>query len=183
MLHEVMMAGLGGQGVMLIGQIVAYAGMIEDRQVSWMPSYGPEMRGGTANCTVIISDQPVASPFSSEPHALIVLNRASLDRFEPLVKPGGVVVVNSSLINREVARPDLRVVSIPANDLANAMDNERLAAIITLGAFLEATGSVAFESVFKALEKIIPVERQKLIVLNIQALQRGATFSREALAG
>jgi len=118
---EIILAGFGGQGVLLIGKLLAYAGLRAGREVTWLPAYGPEMRGGTCNCTVVLSDRPVGSPISKSPHALIALNLPSLDKFEGTVRPGGIIVVNSSLINRLPRRTDVIVVPVPANEIAAAL--------------------------------------------------------------
>lgn len=179
MLQEIILAGFGGQGVMSMGQLLAYAGLMEEKNVSWIPSYGPEMRGGTANCSVTISDEPVSSPIVAEPDTLIVLNRPSLEKFEKEIKSGGVLLINSSLIDIESNRKDIRVLKIPANDLANEkLGNSRVANMIILGAFVELTGAVSIESVVSALKKVLPEYRHKLIPLNRQALEMGVELAK-----
>jgi 2-oxoglutarate ferredoxin oxidoreductase subunit gamma len=179
MLQEIILAGFGGQGVMSMGQLLAYAGMYEDKHVSWIPSYGPEMRGGTANCAVTISDAPISSPLVSEPNTLIVLNRPSLDKFEKDVQTGGLLLMNSSLIDVGPTREDLQVFRIPADDLANErFGNSRVANMIILGVFLELTQAVSLESVEKALKKVLPEHRHSLIPLNRQALELGQELGR-----
>lgn len=179
MLQEIILAGFGGQGVMSMGQLLAYAGLMEEKNVSWIPSYGPEMRGGTANCSVTISDEPVSSPIVAEPDTLIVLNRPSLEKFEKEIKPGGVLLINSSLIDLEPTRKDIKVLKIPANDLANEkLGNSRVANMIILGAFVELTGAVSIESVVNALKKVLPEYRHKLIPLNRQALEMGVDLAK-----
>lgn len=180
MLQEIILAGFGGQGVMSMGQLLAYAGMEEDKHVSWIPSYGPEMRGGTANCSVTISDRPVSSPIISEPDTLIVLNRPSLEKFEKDVKPGGLLMINSSLIDVEPSRSDLKVIKIPADQLANEkLNNIRVGNMIILGAFIHLTNSVSIEATIGALEKVLPEYRHKLIPLNRQALELGIELAKE----
>ncbi len=174
MTHEIILAGFGGQGVMLMGQILTYAGMIEDKQVSWMPSYGPEMRGGTANCTVVISDSPVGSPLVTHPSIVVAMNRPSLDKFEPSVKPGGVLFYNSSLIDEPPTRTDITVVAVPANDLAAELGNDRVANMVVLGALLAKQPVVTMDAVHQALRKALPVHRHNLLPLNEEALARGA---------
>jgi 2-oxoglutarate ferredoxin oxidoreductase subunit gamma len=127
MQNDVIMAGFGGQGILLIGKMLAYAGMHEGKEVSWLPSYGPEMRGGTCNCTVVISDRPVGSPVIRSPRAVLAMNLPSLDKFERDVRPGGLLLINSSLISRDPARADLTVVKVPANEIANSLGNPRCA--------------------------------------------------------
>lgn len=167
------MAGFGGQGVMAMGSLLAYAGMLEGHHVSWLPSYGPEMRGGTANCHVVISDDPVVCPLVTEPTAAIVLNRPSLDRFENSVRPGGLLIYNSSLIDRVPTRTDVRVVAVPANRVAEAVGSARVANMVCLGAFLALTGVVSASSVVHSLRKALPVHRHNLIPLNEAALEQG----------
>ncbi len=181
MLQEIILAGFGGQGVMSMGQLLAYAGMEEDKQVSWIPSYGPEMRGGTANCSVTISDVSVSSPLISEPDTLIVLNRPSLEKFEQDIKPGGLLLINSSLVDRDPLRKDLRILKIPADDLANEkFGNTRVANMILLGAFVAITKAVSLDSVVGALKKVLPEYRHNLIPLNRQALELGAELASGA---
>lgn len=174
MLQEIILAGFGGQGVMSMGQLLAYAGMIEDKHVSWIPSYGPEMRGGTANCAVTLSDFPISSPVISEPSTLIVLNRPSLEKFEMNLLAGGLLLMNSSLIDIDPQRQDIQVVRIPSEDLANEkFGNTRVANMIILGAYLELTHALSLESVEKALQKVLPEYRHHLIPLNRDALELG----------
>lgn len=173
MVHEFIMAGFGGQGIMFIGQLLAYAGMMEGRKVSWLPSYGPEMRGGTANCCVVISDEEVCSPVVTEPTSLVVMNQPSLDRFEPAVRPGGLLVLNSSLIGRAPRRTDLRVMEVPANRIAGDLGSDRVANMVVLGALVKCTGAVRVESLRRALWKVLPPHRHDLIPVNESALERG----------
>ena len=134
MFEGVLIAGFGGQGVLSTGQLLAYAGMVEGKHVAWIPSYGPEMRGGTANCGVSVSTTPISSPVVSEPTVLIAMNRPSLEKFEPWVVPGGLIMVNSSLIKIKVKRTDVRIIYVPANDLAEELGNSKVANNIILGA-------------------------------------------------
>ncbi|HHU51713.1 MAG TPA: 2-oxoacid:ferredoxin oxidoreductase subunit gamma [Firmicutes bacterium] len=173
MTHEIICAGFGGQGVMLIGQLIAYAGMVEGKNVSWVPSYGPEMRGGTANCSVVVSDEPVGSPVISEPNGVIAMNQPSLERFLPVVKPGGVLVYNSSLITMKETRDDLHIIAVPANELATELGNSKVSNLVALGAFLQKTNVVTADGIEKALEKVLPPHRHKLIPLNLEALRKG----------
>ena len=174
MLHEIIIAGFGGQGVMSMGQLLAYAAMIENKNVSWLPSYGPEQRGGTANVSVIISDDSVGSPVISHPTAAIVLNKPSFDKFEPLVVPGGVLIVNSSLIEEKSKRTDIKIIEVKASEIANEMGEPRIANSIILGAFLEISQAVSSDSVLESLKKVLPERRHNLIPINKEALQRGA---------
>ncbi len=174
MTNELILAGFGGQGVMLMGQILAYAGMLEDKNVSWMPSYGPEMRGGTANCTVVVSDVPVGSPLVTQPSIVVAMNLPSMDKFENAIKPGGVLLYNSSLIERKVERDDITVIPVPANEIANDLGSSRIANMVMLGALLAEREVVSMDSIYKALRKALPAHRHDLLPLNEQALQRGA---------
>lgn len=179
MLQEVLLAGFGGQGVMSMGQLLAYAGMFEGKYVSWIPSYGPEMRGGTANCSVCVSDEPISSPIFTEPTTLIVLNRPSLEKFEDDVLSGGLLIINSSLVDIPAKRSDLRVVSLAANNLAyEKLANDRVANMILLGAFVELTGAVSIGAVVDALKKVLPEYRHNLIPLNQKALELGRDLAR-----
>ena len=167
------MAGFGGQGVMSMGQLLAYAGMLEGLQVSWMPSYGPEQRGGTANCTVILSSRPIGSPVVGRPAAVVAMNRPSLDKFEDQVREGGLLVVNTTLAGRSVHRADVQVLSVPATAIAGEIGNERVANMVALGALLEVTRLVRPDSVVESLRKALPSHRHNLIPLNQEALRRG----------
>ncbi len=178
MLEEVVLAGFGGQGVMSMGQLLAYAGMLEDKHVAWIPSYGPEMRGGTANCSVTISTEPISSPIITEPGTAIVLNKPSLDKFAPLVKPGGILLINSSLIDPGYFRPGIKIFEIPANDLALEMGNTRVANMVLLGAFIELTSAVSIDSVIESLKKVLPEYRHNLIPLNRAALEKGQQIAQ-----
>lgn len=155
MTHEIILAGFGGQGVMVMGQLLAYAGMLEGSYVSWIPSYGPEMRGGTANCSVIISEEPVGSPIVGEATAVVAMNLPSFEKFESSLSPGGVMLINSSLIDRESKRDDIRVYKVPANDIANDLGNARMANMVALGALNAALGNVVDPSrIMEAFKKI-----------------------------
>ena len=173
MLDEIIIAGFGGQGILLMGRLIAYAGMLEGKHVAWMPSYGPEMRGGTANCTVIVSSEEVASPVVPNPITLIAMNQPSLDKFEPMVEKGGIIIVNQSLISRNINRDDVQVVKVPANDIANELGNLRVANMVALGSYVAKSKSVKMETVFKSLEKTLGKKSEKIIELNKTALQSG----------
>lgn len=172
MYSEIVLAGFGGQGVLLIGKLMAYAGMKAGHEVTWLPSYGPEMRGGTCNCTVVMSDRPIGSPISKRPHALIVLNLPSLDKFEDSVRPGGIITVNTSLINRLPRRTDVTVVPVPSNEIAIELGNAKAANMVALGAFIGASGLVDKASVTEVLKESFAA-RPKLVAINEQALGRG----------
>lgn len=176
MLEEIIIAGFGGQGVMSMGQLIAYAGMLEGKDVSWLPSYGPEQRGGTANCAVVVSNEPVGSPLVTTPSTAIVLNNPSFDKFEPRVRPGGLLIVNSSLVVRNSERKDIKIIELTATDIANDLRNSRVANMILLGAFLESTRIVSPESVLESLKKVLSADKHHLLEINKQALQKGASL-------
>ncbi|MGI5878338.1 MAG: 2-oxoacid:acceptor oxidoreductase family protein [Christensenellales bacterium] len=180
MTEQIIIAGFGGQGVMSMGQMLAYAGMHEDRHVSWLPSYGPEMRGGTANCHVVLSDEPVASPIVAQADAVIALNRPSLDKYESCVRPGGRLFINSSLIDRGAKRDDIEVYKIPANEIAAEIGNARVAGMTMLGAYLAASGAVPIESVLESLLKVLGEKKAKLVPANRLALERGAALAGQS---
>ncbi|HQU34435.1 MAG: 2-oxoacid:ferredoxin oxidoreductase subunit gamma [Acidobacteria bacterium 21-70-11] len=183
MQNDLIIAGFGGQGVLLIGKMLAYAGMADGKEVSWLPSYGPEMRGGTCNCTVVIADRPVGSPVVERPWVAMVMNLPSLEKYEEMVKPGGLLLVNTSLINREVRRTDVRVVKVPANEIANRLGNPRAANMVALGAYLGATRAVSLAAV-EGLVRETFAGKAKVIDSNLAALQEGyALGEREAADG
>ena len=170
--RTVIMAGFGGQGLLMIGKLLAEACLAEGREVTWLPSYGPEMRGGTCNCTVVLSDKQIGSPLSKNPNVLIVLNLPSLDKFEDSVQPGGIIVVNTSLINRLPKRTDVTVVPVPANEIATKLGNAKAANMVALGAFLGASGLVPLDKVMAVLAETFAA-RPKLVPLNQEALRLG----------
>ena len=174
MQQEVIIAGFGGQGVLFAGQLLAYAAMDIDKEVTWIPSYGPEMRGGTANCTVVISDQEIGSPFVKNPAAVIAMNLPSLDKYEDLVKSGGILVVNTSMVNRKVEREDITVVSIPANEIAEAVGSKRAVNMVMLGALLKNLDILPLDALETALEAHLPARHQKLLPVNLEAFRQGA---------
>ncbi len=178
--ERILCAGFGGQGVMSIGQLLAYAGMLEDKHVTWLPSYGPEMRGGTAYCSVVVSDTPVGSPIvTGNATCAIVMNLPSLLKFEGSVSPGGLLLVNSSLIDKPVDRRDIRVHGIFANELAVQCGMPRAANMVMLGAYLALVKPVKIESITLAFMKVFGAKAERLLAKNIEALQLGA----EAVAG
>ena len=172
MQRDVIMAGFGGQGILLIGKMLAYAGMHEGMEVSWLPSYGPEMRGGTANCTVVISDKPVGSPVIRSPRAVVAMNLPSLEKFEPDIREGGLLLINSSLINRGAERDDLTVIEIPANEVAAELGNPRGANMVALGAYLGATDAVSVDAVIEVIRETFAA-KPAVIDVNIEALRLG----------
>ena len=181
MVEDLIIAGFGGQGVMRMGQMLAYSGLREGKNVLWMPAYGPETRGGFANCTVIISDQEIGSPVVSHPRSIVVLNRPSLDKFEDSVKPGGVLVVNTSLCDRDPKRTDLKIIKLPATEIATEIGDLRAANMVALGAFLELKPLVAKESVVETLKKLF-ASKPHVIPINEEALLRGGKIAREQMA-
>ena len=176
---DLIIAGFGGQGVLFAGQLLAHAALDADLHTTWYPSYGPEMRGGTANCTVVIADEPIGSPVIARPDAAIVLNLPSLDRYEPLVRPGGLLIVNSSLIDREVQRTDVDVIAIPADDVAAELGNPRLTNMVLVGALLARRPVFTLDHVTATLEKVIPERHRHLLPANRAALERGAELADE----
>ena len=174
MTHEIIMAGFGGQGVMAMGKILAEAALKEGKNVSWLPSYGPEMRGGTANCNVIISEEPVGAPVVTEATAAIVMNRPSLDKFENDVIPGGILLINSSLIDRKAIRDDIRVYYVPANDIANELGTGKIANMVMLGAYLALTEAAKEDTIMEIISEIFTGKKASVVPLNKEALLRGA---------
>lgn len=174
--EKIICAGFGGQGIMLIGQLLAYAANEEGLNTLWFPSYGPETRGGTANCSISISTEPVNSPVISQADAIIVMNKPSLEKFENKVKPKGTIFINSSLIEDKITRLDISAVYIPANDLAIALGNIKIANMIMLGAYLEKTKLFNDELILKLLKKSFGESKAHLIDINKQALIKGRQF-------
>ena len=183
MQNEIVIAGFGGQGVLFAGQVLAYAAMDGGKEVTWIPSYGPEMRGGTANCTVIIADEEIGSPLVRNPQALIAMNLPSLDKYEPLITQDGTLIVNQSLVNRPVQREDLQTIFIPANEMAESLGDKRLTNIVMVGALLAQLPVLSIESVEDALKDHLPERHKKLLPLNYQALRAGKEFVRKELTG
>lgn len=173
MTTETIFAGFGGQGILFAGKLLAYLGLDWDKQVSWLPSYGPEMRGGTANCSVCISDEPVCSPYVTEPDVLVVMNAPSYDKFVGSVKPGGIVIIDSSLVSGECSRSDIRSFRIPSTELAAENGLNGMANIILVGKLLHEMGITAADEARHSLEKLIPASKSQLIDLNMKALEIG----------
>jgi 2-oxoglutarate ferredoxin oxidoreductase subunit gamma len=174
MYHDVMIAGFGGQGVLVAGKLLAYAGMLEGKHVTWFPSYGAEIRGGTANCTVIISSDEIGSPVVLHPSSMLIFNEASFKKFETRIKKGGQLFLNTSLVRASPSRSDICRIDIKANDIAENLGDIRIANMVMLGALLNKTGVVALDSVLAALKQVLPARRHSLIPLNENALRRGA---------
>lgn len=169
-------AGFGGQGILFSGKFLAYKGLIEDKQVSWLPSYGPEMRGGTASCSVIVSDTPVGSPIVSKPDVLIAMNLPSLDKYEDAVAPGGMIFVDSTLVERKVKRDDVTVYYVPATKLASDNKTPTLANMIIVGKVLKALGEFDEEKVTNALKKVISAKRADMLDVNLNVMRLGADY-------
>lgn len=170
---SIIVSGFGGQGALFAGQLLAYAGMDSGNHVTWIPSYGPEMRGGTAHCTVIISDEPIGAPIVNRPDVAIVLNGPSFEKYEPLVLPEGLLVVNSSLIDALSARTDVDVVYIPANDIAEEMGSGKMLNMAMLGAMLARKPILTLATLEQALRDHLPASKAKLLDANLQVLKRG----------
>lgn len=173
---QFLFSGFGGQGILFAGKFLAYKGLIDDKQVSWLPSYGPEMRGGTASCSVIVSDEPVGSPIVSKPDMLIAMNLPSLDRYESSVAPGGVIFADSTLIERKVNRDDVTVYYIPATRLASENGMPTLANMIIIGKVLKVLGDFDEASVRATLQKVISAKRADMLEVNLKAMQLGADY-------
>ena len=173
MTQEIIFAGFGGQGILFAGKVVAYAGMNEGKNVSHLPSYGPEMRGGTANCSVIVSDEPVASPVITDPTSLVVMNGPSLDKFENAVVPGGKIFIDSTLVTRDVERSDVDVFKIDATNIANKMGLPKLANIIMVGKLVKETGLFTYDEIKSAVTKMVPASKPALLENNMKAFDTG----------
>lgn len=173
---QILIAGFGGQGVLFAGKFLAYKGLVQGKQVSWLPSYGPEMRGGTANCSVIISDTPVGSPIITEPDVLVAMNLPSLQKFVDSVVPGGKIIIDSTLIDAKVERTDVEVFYVPATQMAKDAGFATLANMILTGKVLKETDAVSFSGNKETLESFIPARKANLIDINCQALQTGYDY-------
>ena len=170
---SIVISGFGGQGVLFAGQLLAYAGMDNDKHVTWIPSYGPEMRGGTANCTVIVSDEPVGAPLVAEPDVAVALNLPSFEKYEGLVKPGGLLVINSSLIDAKSLRNDIDVVAIPANQIAKELGSVKMMNMAAIGALLGKRPFLTLAQVKQALDAHLPARKAHLLDANKQVMQKG----------
>jgi 2-oxoglutarate ferredoxin oxidoreductase subunit gamma len=175
----VVISGFGGQGVMLAGELLAEAGKEEGKFVTFLPSYGPEMRGGTANCHVIVSDTPIASPIIGYPEAAIVLNLPSLDKFEPLMKKNGIIIINKTLVPKEVKRGDVRVLQIDAQHVAESLGSQKVVNMILLGAYVEIEKPVKIETLKKALKGFLTGRKAELVEINEKALDEGVEIARD----
>lgn len=176
MREDFLLSGFGGQGVMFAGQLLAYAAMDEGHQVTWIPSYGPEMRGGTAHCVVTISDKPIGSPLTSTPQAALVFNNPSFEKYEMQVTLGGLLVLNSTLITRNSTRSDITLLPIPATTMADQLGNLKLTNVIMLAAAVTARPVISVDAIKHAIEQHMPQHRRDLLTLNLQAIDQGAQF-------
>lgn len=175
---QILIAGFGGQGILFAGKFLAYKGLLEENEVSWLPSYGPEMRGGTANCNVILSDSPVGSPIVTVPEVLVAMNLPSLQKYVDAVAPGGQIYLDSSLIDAKVEREDVSVFYIPATQLAKENGISTLANMIIVGHLLERHPELSFEGVEAVVESLVPAKKEALKVLNMKALALGQSFGK-----
>jgi 2-oxoglutarate ferredoxin oxidoreductase subunit gamma len=173
MQKEIMIAGFGGQGLLFAGQIVAYAAMDVGKEVTWIPSYGPEMRGGTANCTVVIADEEIGSPLVKNPPLAVALNLPSFDKCEESMASGGILIVNQSMVDREAKRVDVNVIFVPCNEIAEEIGNKKLMNMVAVGALLTVLSEITLQDVEKALEAHLPARHKHLLPSNLEALRRG----------
>ena len=176
MYQGIRISGFGGQGVISAGYLLAQAGMMEGKEVSFFPAYGAEMRGGTANCSVVVATDEVSTPIVSSPDTVIVFNEPSLAKFEPMVKPGGLLIINSSLVNSKATRKDIKILYVPCNEIAGELGNAKIMNMVALGAFAAATGAMTIDAIAKALPKVYKKLKPEVIELNVKALKRGAEF-------
>lgn len=177
MTTQLLIAGFGGQGILFSGKFLAYEGLLEDKEVSWLPSYGPEMRGGTANCSIILSDTKIGSPIVNEPDLLVAMNLPSLDKYENATVPGGKIFVDSSLISKKVERADVETYYIPATSMASENGLSGLANMIMVGYLIKKTGIIPFENIDRALAKVVPAKKQNMLEANKKALELGYNFA------
>ena len=182
MQKEIIIAGFGGQGVLFGGQVVAYAAMDAGKEVTWIPSYGPEMRGGTANCTVIIADEEIGSPLVKNPPLAIALNLPSFDKYEETLEVGGTLIVNQSMVDRDAKREDINVIFVPCNEIAEEIGDKKLLNMVAVGALLTALPEITIKDVEKALEGHLPVRHKHLLPKNYEALRRGFEAGQSVLA-
>ena len=173
MQKEIIIAGFGGQGVLFSGQVVAYAAMDVGKEVTWIPSYGPEMRGGTANCTVVIADEEIGSPLVEHPSLAVALNLPSFDKYEEDLQKGGTLVVNQSMVDRGAKRKDIHVIMVPCNQIAEEIGNKKMTNMVAIGALLSVLPEISLKDVEKALEGHLPAKNKHLLPKNYEALRRG----------
>jgi len=182
MQKEIIIAGFGGQGVLFGGQVLAYAAMDKGMEVTWIPSYGPEMRGGTANCTIIVADEEIGSPLVKNPPLAIALNLPSFDKYEELLAPGGTLIVNRSMVDRDARRDDIHVVFIPCNEIAEEIGDRKLLNMVAVGALLTALPEISVKDVERALEDHLPARHKHLLSKNHEALKRGNEAAQKVFA-
>lgn len=180
--EEIVMAGFGGQGILFMGHLLSQAGMLEGQHVTWMPSYGPEMRGGTANCSVVISSKPISSPVVSRPDTVVAMNSPSVEKFAPRVKSGGLLLVNASLAGEPSGYQDIEAYCIRALDEAEKLGQNQVANMVMLGAYVALKGTVSMETLFQSLQDILPARRRDLLPVNRSALKRGRELVREGVS-
>ena len=183
MQKEILIAGFGGQGVLFAGQVLSYAAMDAGRIVTWIPSYGPEMRGGTANCTVVIADEEIGSPLVKNPPAVIALNLPSFDKYESLIQPGGALIVNQSMVDRTAQRTDITTIFVPGNEIAEETGDRRLLNMVMVGALLAAFPELKLEDVKTALKAHLPEKHQKLLPNNFAAMDKGYAVAKAQMEG
>ncbi|GAB4033069.1 MAG: 2-oxoacid:acceptor oxidoreductase family protein [Elusimicrobiota bacterium] len=177
MYQGIRISGFGGQGVISAGVLLAYTGILENKNVSFFPSYGAEMRGGTANCSVVIASEEVDTPIVSSPDTVIVLNEPSLAKFGSMVKPNGILIVNTSLIKTEPSRKDVKIIKVPCNEIADKLGNAKVMNMVALGVFAKATGAVSLSAIARALPKVYKKLKPEVIELNVKALEEGAKLA------
>jgi len=178
MFQGVIMSGFGGQGIISGGIMLAYAGMLDGLNVTFFPAYGAEMRGGTANCSVVISTDPVASPVVGSPDTLLVMNEPSLARFESALKPGGLMIINTSLVASRPKRKDIKVIEVPVNDIAESLGNIKAANMVMLGAFAKKTGAIKLDTLKNNIKKVYPRANEAMVALNKNAIDKGAEATK-----
>jgi 2-oxoglutarate ferredoxin oxidoreductase subunit gamma len=182
MMQKICFAGFGGQGVLSMGKLIAYAAMLEEKEVSWCPSYGPEMRGGTANCTVVVSDDPVASPLISHDAGIaVVMNEPSLRKFQSAILPGGTLLVNSDLVKAPVERTDIKVIRVPANTIAANLKNPKLANMVMIGALQKLESFPSMHNIFMAFPKVFGEDKSRLLPINERAMLEGAKYAEMSM--
>lgn len=182
MQKEIIISGFGGQGVLFAGQVIAYAAMDLGQEVTWIPSYGPEMRGGTANCTVVIADEEIGSPLVKHPPYVIALNLPSFDKYEPIMQTGGCLIVNQSMVDRGPERNDIRIILVPANEIAEQIGDKKLTNMVTVGALMANIPEISLEALEAALKGHLPTRHQHLLPKNYQALRRGYEAAKAQIA-
>lgn len=182
MQKEIIIAGFGGQGVLFGGQVVAYAAMDAGKEVTWIPSYGPEMRGGTANCTVVIADDEIGSPLVKNPPLAVALNLPSFDKYEEMLAPGGTLIVNQSMVDRGAKRNDINVILVPCNEIAEEIGNKKLMNMVAVGALLTVLPEITLRDIEKALEGHLPERHKHLLPKNVEALRRGFEAAQKVMA-